>query len=470
MSDTKELLQRARKQFAPPDGIMESLTRRRDRKQRNRRVGTAVLALVVAAVAIGGVVRAFDLAETSRPAELPKRPESWTRVEFSHISGPGASGNRDSEGTRIWSITAGGPGLVAVGTEDWRPAIWTSADGLTWDTVEQRFGSGWMADVTTGGPGLVAVRMTNVRPAQPGDDAPVWTSADGSAWSRAPSDPVFQGARLQAVSAGGPGLVAVGSDEEGPQAWFSSDGVSWERASVPPPPLDVARADDPMTSPPVEAWMGDVAVAGDRMVAVGTIGLQVGSNGIRYRPTIWTSTDGMTWTEVPLGSEPAVDPGEMLSVADGPEGFVAVQRSDTAPRTTPAVLWTSPDGLVWQPVPSDQEGFVSRSRATGDPADYLHFALESVAAGPGGYVAFGGDAHCIYNVWTCSAAEAAVWTSEDGRIWNRVPSAPVFRLGSTGRRGAQTSVAAAWGDRFVTAGNSGEGTDIWISEAPSERT
>jgi Tol biopolymer transport system component len=57
--DERELLERAARQFSPDVGIVERVYRRRDRKRRNRRIGTAALALILAAVAAGGLVRTF---------------------------------------------------------------------------------------------------------------------------------------------------------------------------------------------------------------------------------------------------------------------------------------------------------------------------------------------------------------------------------------------------------------------------
>ena len=70
--------------------------------------------------------------------------------------------------------------------------------------------------VTTGGPGLVAVGGDG----SGGDmDAAVWVSTDGYTWARIPADEaVFGGPGEQAiwsVTAGGPGLVAVGYDSSG---------------------------------------------------------------------------------------------------------------------------------------------------------------------------------------------------------------------------------------------------------------
>jgi Tol biopolymer transport system component len=52
MSDMKERLQRARSLFPPPEGVMESLRRRRDHKRRNQRIRAGVLGLAIA-IAVG---------------------------------------------------------------------------------------------------------------------------------------------------------------------------------------------------------------------------------------------------------------------------------------------------------------------------------------------------------------------------------------------------------------------------------
>ena len=132
------------------------------------------------------------------------------------------------------SVIAGGPGLVAVGAagsdDASDAAVWTSRDGFTWSRVpddEAAFGGeGFqeMLSVTAGGPGLVAVGSDDS-----GDDivAAVWTSPDGITWSRVPDDEsVFGGTgfhEMLSVTAGGPGLVAVGSDDSG----FDLDAAVW---------------------------------------------------------------------------------------------------------------------------------------------------------------------------------------------------------------------------------------------------
>jgi hypothetical protein len=71
MIDERDLLQRTARRFAPAPGIVERVYRRRDRKRRNRRIGAGVLALVLAAVAIVSVVRAFRAVGHLTPAHEP---------------------------------------------------------------------------------------------------------------------------------------------------------------------------------------------------------------------------------------------------------------------------------------------------------------------------------------------------------------------------------------------------------------
>ena len=100
---------------------MESLSRRRDRKRRNRRIGTAVVALSVAAVAIGGVVRAFNLAEKTQPAdEMQPAPLVAIPIDL------GASYVAVGQGS-VWVVGEDGVSRVDPATEE----IVTSLQGHT---------------------------------------------------------------------------------------------------------------------------------------------------------------------------------------------------------------------------------------------------------------------------------------------------------------------------------------------------
>jgi hypothetical protein len=149
---------------------------------------------------------------------------TWSRIVHDEAVF-GGEGHQTME-----SVTAAGPGLVAVGGN----TIWTSVDGTTWVRVPDQnavFDGADIDGVTAGGPGVVAVGSANGR-------AAVWTSANGTRWSRVLDEPILDASRLRAVSAGGPGLVAVGSTEHGQAvdrelaiAWTSVDGTTWLRVS-----------------------------------------------------------------------------------------------------------------------------------------------------------------------------------------------------------------------------------------------
>lgn len=149
---------------------------------------------------------------------------SWRRAPDGQTS-LGGTGEQ-----KMFAVVAGGPGLVAVGYDDGVATAWVSRNGLTWRRAsigesESRRVAVWseMLGVTTGGPGLVAVGVVGT--GSGGSDAAVWTSRDGLVWkSVSDSSGVFGLGGNQAmasVTAGGPGLVAVGDDSNRAAVWTS---------------------------------------------------------------------------------------------------------------------------------------------------------------------------------------------------------------------------------------------------------
>ena len=316
-------------------------------------------------------------------------------------------------------------------------AVWTSADGLAWTRVpddEAVFGGvgdQWMSSVVAGGPGLVAVGVDGTS----GDlDAAVWTSTDGLTWARVPDDEaVFGGVGDQSMSsvvAGGPGLVAVGSDGANGNAavWTSADGLAWTR--VPD--------DEAVFGGVGYRAMWSVVAGGPGLVAVGEDASWSGSE-MEQHAVVWTSTDGLAWAQVPDDEAAFGDARDrpMRSVVAGGPGLVAVGWDGS--EEPHAVVWTSTDGLTWAPVPDDESVF-------GNSGMY-----SAAAAGPG-LVAVGADP---------LRQHAAVWTSTDGTTWARVPDSEAISGNC-----AMISVVA-WGSGLVAVG--GELTDdrweaaVWVS-------
>ena len=369
-------------------------------------VAAAVFTVVVAIGVAAALVTAGS--EDRSPATTPQTTTptptttpllsslSWSRVPHDEAVFGGAGEQS------MFSVTVGGPGLVAVGGADPdTAAVWTSVDGITWSRVphdEAIFGGGAeMNSVTVGGPGLVAV-----------GGATVWTSVDGITWSRVPHDEaVFSGASMSSVTVGGPGLVAVGDADSDAAVWTSFDGITWSRV---PHDEAVFGGEDSQA-------MRSVTVGGPGLVAVGTDGSHDGEGHfIEYGDAaVWTSVDGIIWSRVPhdeevfgAGGNPA-----MLSVTTGGPGLVAVGYDGYGLGKGSSVpVWTSLDGITWTRVPHVQSGLSRR--------DYVMFG---VTAGGPGLVAVGnysGGGFANGNYWSAPVSGAAVWTSVDGISWSRV--------------------------------------------------
>jgi hypothetical protein len=324
---------------------------------------------------------------------------TWERVPdeagvFGDVSAP----------REVWGVAAGGPGLVAVGWDeslDGAAAVWTSADGFTWERVphdEAVFGGNGfqpMQAVARGGPGLVAVGWDGSGGAEDAKKAAVWTSTDGLTWERvADNEGVLGGPNKQAmyaVAAGGPGVVAVGWENSGGDedaaVWASVDGLTWER---------VSPDEEVFGGPGRQTMFGLAVVEGLGLVAWGEDMDQPSMKGIWVSPPV----AGLEWARVEYSDvEQAC---RMCAMA----GSLLVRvGADDSGGDRDAAVWASADGLTWEGVPHDEAVF-------GGPGDQWMGAV--VAGGPG-LVAVGHEGP--EGDW-----DAAVWASADGATWQRVPN------------------------------------------------
>jgi len=294
----------------------------------------AVAAAAAVLVLVGGVAllslgTGSDSAVATTPQIDSLSSLTWSRVPHDEAVFGGEFGQS------MYDVTVGGPGLVAVGESGWPrnfdAAVWTSPDGITWSRVphnEAVFGgeaSQAMTSVTAGGPGLVAVGYDAHN-----SSAAVWTSPDGITWSRVPhNEEVFGGAAMSNVAVGGPGLVAVGRDGD-PQTnvgndvmWTSPDGITWSRV---PYNEEVFGGDTGVWLGGDTARIWDVIDVGPGLVAVG---VDVENTAVFENAAVWTSPDGITWSRVPhdeavFGGQPQAS---IDSVIVGGPGLVAVGES-----------------------------------------------------------------------------------------------------------------------------------------------
>lgn len=264
-------------------------------------------------------------------------------------------------GTGMEDVVAGGPGYVAVGTDWSEPfgsahgVVWTSVDGEIWnrsdsDDLESVLPFSGVYSVIAGGPGLVAVGWDFDTETFEGNAA-VWTSSDGFSWDRVPDpDGTFSRALMSDVVAYEGGYVAVGSgrgqlfvgtrgctdgDICPAAAWTSPDAVTWTR-------IESSTFVGGFTE------ASNMSVSGPNIVAGG---FDVGV------ASIWTYDPDGGWVRVPhtgplFGESFAVDATALdgdRAIAVGSRGNWETFQDDGTFVEGDAIVWVSADrGLHWE--------------------------------------------------------------------------------------------------------------------------
>jgi hypothetical protein len=256
--------------------------------------------------------------------------------------------------------SAYGNGLyVAVGGRPDRGTVATSTDGVNWSARTVPVTGSFL------GTPFVGVAFGNgVFVATAGADengyALVFTSKDGTNWSRQPIDAIRQFG-LNSVAFGDGQFVAVG--DQG-RAFISRDGIVWsERASG------------------FAAHLDRISYIGTRFVVTGSFGLISSLDGIEWKPWSLAAQD---------------IPGQLLGIAYAADQFVAVGEQ--------GVTMTSADGINWS----------YRHR---DPAQYL----KGVAFGNRRFVVAGSIAvGSTFHFQSLASEDSTAWIphtfAEEGRL------------------------------------------------------
>jgi photosystem II stability/assembly factor-like uncharacterized protein len=294
MGDYRDDLERERRRHTMPEDSYSDLERRRDIKRRNRRIGTAALALVIAAVGIGAGLYAFRPSdeETAQPAVTPtitiqpsisptgpspSVPSPTPTPPVGMLSGQVSGPIQFIDDQRGWMIDAGGQILSTTdGGHTWSPqpaptkvtAVNMLAEGIQgWALVE----GGGLLETTDGGATWAQVSdqaLSTVQFVNSDDGWGVQTAGEsgglllktvngGRTWA-----PLEQSVSVNSVCFSTADLGwAAGPSETGVSLFKTVDGgATWSETGIAPQGVDLAGYQAAVRCGGDDAW---ILVAGD---------------------------------------------------------------------------------------------------------------------------------------------------------------------------------------------------------------
>jgi tRNA A-37 threonylcarbamoyl transferase component Bud32 len=278
--------------------------------------------------------------------------DRWERSDSESLGGAG-----DQRLLAVAEFMSQGEGnpegatLVAGGWDDLVPAIWSSTDaGGSWtrsSSDDLATPGGEIRDlVTFGGSTLVAVGGSGPRLDQ---DAAVWTSADGFDWIMIDDEDLLAPGDQQiwSVHNADGRLIAVGYTTEGGSydaaVWTSENGTDWSRVD----PTVFAETGQQL----MKAVAG--GTDGIPLVAVGCENdyPRCDLEGEESDAAVWVSDDGETWEAVELLRNGVVGSGiqTMIGLTRQGRTFVASGTATAGTGDLDAAVWTSSDGRSWNP-------------------------------------------------------------------------------------------------------------------------
>ena len=370
-------------------------------------------------------------------------------------------GPSDAATGGLSAVTAIDAGFVAVGMAfgeaDGRPDMiaWSSRDGVVWsredpDQPALTIGSVVPYAVVDAGDLIVAGGLACDDPDERCPAKPaLWTSPDAVVWERVPHDDALFGeaGSVNELELVGDQIIALGEicspDPESllcfPVVWQSEGGTSWSRA------FDGPEADMVIINEGITARLQGAAAAPDGSLVI--VGGWCDGDASTCTAAVWLRDSSGNWERV-VHDPDVFRPGSfMMDVTSGPDGLVAVGIADLGDA---AAIWTSPDGRSWTLVSDDGPTF-ERTGIT----SIIWAGDRYLAVGPGYQTSWCGGCFEGDGLEPC-----AVWTSADGRVWNRI---------DLDQRGLMLSMAIH-SNRLVAVGTDwGGGRGLWVSPPPDEQ-
>jgi photosystem II stability/assembly factor-like uncharacterized protein len=296
----RDMLESERRRYRMPDGSWGALERRRDQKRRNRRVASGVVALLIAAAGLGGVLVAFRDSGRPKPGESPSPSQTPTGEpsigSVASVSGP----IQFVDSLHGWMVGANGEILATVDGGGAWDVQYNGQPASAVDFVDIQ--SGWalteagVVRTTDGGAVWELVSSQTLRSVQ-------FVSPEvGWAISMKPNIPEGVGQLLLTTDGGltwdretaSLSVTSVCANETGQIVWAAGPGeggISFIRTD------DgwATGVDSPIRVPEGEPWMATVRCAGTGAWVLVTDGGAAGH--VAYG--VFRTVDGLTGSDYP---------------------------------------------------------------------------------------------------------------------------------------------------------------------------
>ena len=408
----------------------EEEERRARAAERRRRLRKAAPWAAIVLAAAAGVVLLIFLLRPDSVAEPETQGEfAWERADAAGLRGSG----QQAMMAIVNPVPAGFPSYVAGGFEtpsgDEDAAIWTSEDGRAWSAANgEGFGGSGDQVITT----VTYVKRWNLLVAggMNGSDAALWLSEEGADWAPASAETSSSDTVETLNRINGTHLGLVGAGSQSGDGFDGEAGAIWVLETADGTPEQIASLDGP----------GDQRI--NRVVEL------VGGSGYVAAgfddgdAAVWFSETGDGWE--PMHADAFVRDGdqEILDAAPFGAGVVAVGRDGPN-----GAVWLSEDGRTWTRAPDAEGALAAADQVVLDQV----FVSESEDVPP---IVVGGSV----------GSAAAVWTSQNGRDWAREPES---QFGDGGRNAitALTAkslpvVAVGWSQV-----ESDQDAAVWVGES-----